>query len=110
MASGLVAVFTTVAIVVILLIESSAFFEHVSRVGFFPDRLWTPLFAGAHYGMLPLVAGARTATMVALVGAVPLGTIVANYLSGFAPCRVRETVKPILELLGAVPTVVYGYF
>jgi len=110
MAAGLVAVFTTLAIVAILLIESSAFFEHVSLVDFFTDTLWTPLFADAHYGILPLVAGTLTTTMVALIVAVPLGTIIAIYLSEFAPHHVRETVKPILELLGAVPTVVYGYF
>lgn len=109
-ASGLVAVFITLAIVAILLIESSAFFEHVSLVEFLTDTQWTPLFADAHYGILPLVAGTLTTTMVALLVAVPLGTMIAIYLSEFAPFRVRETVKPILELLGAVPTVVYGYF
>jgi phosphate transport system permease protein len=110
LAAGLVAVFTTLAIVTILLYESSAFFEHVSIVEFLTDTLWTPLFADAHYGILPLVAGTLTTTMVALVVAVPLGTIIAIYLSEMAPHHIRETVKPILELLGAVPTVVYGYF
>lgn len=110
LAAGLVAVFTTLAIVTILLYESSAFFEHVSIFEFLTDTLWTPLFADAHYGILPLVAGTLTTTMVALVVAVPLGTIIAIYLSEMAPHHVRETVKPILELLGAVPTVVYGYF
>ena len=110
LAAGLVAVFTTVAIVVILVRESSAFFEHVSLKDFLTDTMWTPLFADAHYGIMPLVAGTLTTTLVALVVAVPLGTTIAIYLSEFAPSHVRETVKPILELLGAVPTVVYGYF
>lgn len=110
LAAGLVAVFTTVAIVVILLTESSAFFEHVSLKEFFTDTLWTPLFADAHYGIAPLVAGTLTTTLVALAVAIPLGTIIAIYLSEFAPSQVRETVKPILELIGAVPTVVFGYF
>ncbi|HEY4369963.1 MAG TPA: phosphate ABC transporter permease subunit PstC [Steroidobacteraceae bacterium] len=110
LAAGLVAVFTTVAIVVILLMESSAFFEHVSLREFFTDTMWTPLFADAHYGIMPLVAGTLTTTMVALIVAVPLGTTIAIYLSEFAPTHVRESVKPVLELLGAVPTVVYGYF
>ncbi|MDY6947432.1 MAG: phosphate ABC transporter permease subunit PstC [Pseudomonadota bacterium] len=110
LASGLVAVFTTLAIVVILLRESAAFFEHVSLKEFLTDTMWTPLFADAHYGILPLVAGTLTTTMVALLVAVPVGTIIAIYLSEFASHRLRETVKPILELLGAVPTVVYGYF
>jgi phosphate transport system permease protein len=108
--SGLVAVFTTLAIVVILVRESAAFFDHVTFKEFLTDTMWTPLFADAHYGILPLVAGTLTTTMVALVVAVPVGTIIAIYLSEFASYRLRETVKPILELLGAVPTVVYGYF
>jgi phosphate transport system permease protein len=108
--AGLVAVFTTLAIVVILVRESSAFFEHVSLKDFFTDTLWTPLFADAHYGIAPLVAGTLTTTLVALVVAVPLGTTIAIYLSEFAPSQVRESVKPVLELLGAVPTVVFGYF
>lgn len=110
LAAGLVAVFTTLAIVAILLIESAAFFEHVSIAEFLTDTMWTPLFADAHYGILPLVAGTLTTTIVALLVAVPVGTIIAIYLSEFASHRLRETVKPILELLGAVPTVVYGYF
>ena len=110
LAAGLVAVFTTLAIVAILLYESSTFFEHVSLKEFLTDTMWTPLFADAHYGILPLVAGTLTTTMVALLVAVPLGTTIAIYLSEFAAHHVRETVKPILELLGAVPTVVYGYF
>ncbi|HEY6643963.1 MAG TPA: phosphate ABC transporter permease subunit PstC [Povalibacter sp.] len=110
LAAGLVAVFTTLAIVAILVYESSAFFEHVTIKEFLTDTMWTPLFADAHYGIMPLVAGTLTTTMVALLVAVPLGTTIAIYLSEFAPYQVRETVKPILELLGAVPTVVYGYF
>jgi phosphate transport system permease protein len=110
LASGLVAVFTTLAIVVILVTESAAFFEHVSIKDFLTDTMWTPLFADAHYGILPLVAGTLTTTLVALTVAVPVGTIIAIYLSEFASHRLRETVKPVLELLGAVPTVVYGYF
>jgi phosphate transport system permease protein len=110
LAAGLVAVFTTLAIVAILLYESSTFFEHVSIREFLTDTMWTPLFADARYGILPLVAGTLTTTIVALLVAVPLGTLIAIYLSEFASHRVRETVKPILELLGAVPTVVYGYF
>jgi phosphate transport system permease protein len=110
LAAGLVAVFTTVAIVFILVYESSFFFENVSIKDFLTDTMWTPLFADARYGIAPLVAGTLTVTGVGLLVAIPLGTIIAIYLSEFAPHRVRETVKPVLELLGAVPTVVYGYF
>jgi len=108
--AGLVAVFTTVAIVFVLFYESSFFFEHVSIKDFLTDTMWTPLFADARYGILPLVSGTLTVTGVAVLVAIPVGTIIAIYLSEFAPHKLRETVKPILELLGAVPTVVYGYF
>jgi phosphate transport system permease protein len=110
LAAALVAVFTTVAIVFILIYESSYFFDKVSIKDFLTDTMWTPLFADARYGIMPLVAGTLTVTFVSLMVAIPLGTIIAIYLSEFAPHRTRETVKPILELLGAVPTVVYGYF
>jgi phosphate transport system permease protein len=110
LAAALVAVFTTLAIVFILVYESAAFFEHVSIKDFLTDTQWTPLFDDAHYGILPLVSGTLTVTFVALLVAIPLGTIIAIYLSEFATHRMRETVKPVLELLGAVPTVVYGYF
>jgi phosphate transport system permease protein len=110
LACALVAVFTTAAIVIILVGESSFFFEHVSIKDFLTDPMWTPLFADAHYGIMPLVSGTLTVTFVALLVAIPLGTIIAIYLSEFSTHRTRETVKPVLELLGAVPTVVYGYF
>jgi phosphate transport system permease protein len=110
LSSALIAVFTTVAIVLILLVESAGFFRHVSIVEFLTGTMWTPLFADARYGILPLVSGTLTVTAVALVVAIPLGTLIAIYLSEFASHKLRETVKPILELLGAVPTVVYGYF
>ncbi|MDP1708786.1 MAG: phosphate ABC transporter permease subunit PstC [Gammaproteobacteria bacterium] len=104
------AVAVTIAIVVILVYESLGFFEHVSIVEFLTDTQWTPLFSIKHFGVLPLVAGTLVTAAVALAIAVPIGTITAIYLSEFAPHRVRETVKPFLELLEGVPTVVYGYF
>lgn len=108
--AGLVAVFTTLAIVFVLVMESLPFFEHVPLVDFLTDTMWTPLFAEARYGIMPLVAGTLVTTFVALAVAIPAGTIIAIYLSEFAPYKLRETIKPALELLGAVPTVVYGYF
>ena len=104
------AVAVTIAIVVILVYESLAFFRHVSIVEFLTDTQWTPLFSDKHFGVLPLVAGTLVVAAVALVIAIPLGTIIAIYLSEFAPHRVREIVKPFLEMLEGVPTVVYGYF
>jgi phosphate transport system permease protein len=108
--AALSAVATTTAIVVILLYEAAGFFEHVSLVEFFTNTQWTPMFVNPQYGILPLLAGTLVTTGVALMVAVPVGTIVAIYLSEFAPHVVRETVKPFLELLEGVPTVVYGYF
>src|ERR1041384_8715191 len=87
--AGLVAVFTTLAIVAILLYESSAFFAHVSIVEFLTDTMWTPLFADAHYGILPLVSGTLTTTIVALIVAGPGRTIIAAALSEFASHPVR---------------------
>src|SRR5687767_3029785 len=110
LAAALVAVFTTLAIVVVLVRESLPFFEHVALREFLTDTMWTPLFADARYGIMPLVAGTLVTTFVALAVAIPAGTLIAIYLSEFAPFKVRETIKPCLELLGAVPTVVYGYF
>ncbi len=107
---GLVAVFTTVSITVILVYESIAFFDVVSVWDFLTGTVWTPLFADAHFGILPLVAGTVTVTSIALLVSVPMGTIIAIYLSEFAGHRVREVVKPALELIQAVPTIVFGYF
>jgi phosphate transport system permease protein len=100
----------TVGIVAILLYESATFFSHVSVREFLTDTTWSPLFADPHYGILPLVCGTFVTTGVALFVALPIGTTVAIYLSEYAPAMVREVLKPILELLSAVPTVVYGYF
>jgi phosphate transport system permease protein len=100
----------TCGIVFILVRESVPFFAHVSIIEFFTERLWTPLFENPKYGILPLLAGTLTTTAIALCVAMPVGTIIALWLSEFASHRVRETIKPILEMLSAVPTVVFGYF
>jgi phosphate transport system permease protein len=100
----------TAGIVGVLLVESYGFFKDVSIVSFLTDRQWTPLFSDPHYGIISLLSGTVVVTLVALALAVPVGTVTAVYLSEYAPHRLRETVKPILELLSAMPTVVYGYF
>lgn len=110
MLAALSAVATTFAIVTILLTESFGFFKSVSIVEFFTATEWTPLFEDAHYGIMPLLAGTLTTSLVALAVAVPIGTISAIYLSEFASHKTREIIKPILELLVGVPTVVFGYF
>ena len=110
MLAALSAVATTFAIIGILLYESFGFFQHVTFKQFFTDSQWTPLFEEPHFGILPLIAGTLTTSFVALCVAIPLGTIGAIYLSEFASHKTRETIKPILELLVGVPTVVFGYF
>lgn len=100
----------TLGIVSTLVGEAVPFFQQVSLLEFLTDTMWTPLFAPARFGILPLVAGTLVTTAVALAVALPVGTLAAIYLSEYASRRVREVVKPILELLSAVPTVVYGYF
>ena len=110
MCSALAATFITLGIVYILVTEASGFFKDVSIIEFLTSRQWSPLFEDAHYGILPLIAGTLTTSFVALSIAIPIGTIAAIYLSEFASHKTRETVKPILELLVGVPTVVFGYF
>ena len=108
--AALVSVFTTVGIVYILVKESVVFFTEVPIIKFLTDTQWTPLFDDAHFGIMVLLSGTLTSSAVALVIAIPMGTVIAIYLSEFAPFRVRELAKPFLELLGGVPTIVYGYF
>lgn len=103
-------IFITVGLVAVLVYESSGFFAHVSLWDFLTDNQWTPLFEDAHYGILSLVCGTLVTTIVALALALPVGTIAAIFLSEYAPYKTREILKPALELLSAIPTVVYGYF
>jgi len=105
-----VAIAVVAGILFVVLTESAKFFGQVSIADFLTDTRWTPLFQDAHYGIMPLLSGTFMSTLVALAVAVPLGLLVAVYLSEFADARARETIKPILELLAGVPTVVYGYF
>lgn len=108
--AALSSVAITVGIVGVLVYESALFFKHVSIIEFLTDTRWTVLFANPRYGIMPLVAGTTVTSVVALLVALPLGTVVAIFLSEYADLRVREMVKPALELLSAVPTVVFGYF
>lgn len=110
LASTLVAVATTLGIVFVLLRESLVFFRQVPLWDFLTDTQWTPLFADAHFGIMVLLSGTLTSSLIALLIAIPMGTILAIYLSEFASSRVRETAKPILELLAGIPTIVFGYF
>jgi phosphate transport system permease protein len=100
----------TLGIVWVLLYESWHFFANVSIIDFLTDTQWTVLFENPHYGIMPLVTGTLVTSGIALLVALPLGTTIAIYLSEYASAQVREILKPILELLSAVPTVVFGYF
>lgn len=109
-AAAAAAVGVVVGIVYVVVSESAKFFAQVSVIEFLTSTTWTPLFDNPQYGIAPLLTGTFMSTLVALAVAVPLGLLVAIYLSEFASTRTRETIKPTLELLAAVPTVVYGYF
>ncbi|HEY5599294.1 MAG TPA: phosphate ABC transporter permease subunit PstC [Candidatus Manganitrophaceae bacterium] len=108
--SALLSVFITLGIIGVLLFETLSFFGEVSIIDFLTDTEWTPLFSEKHFGVLPLFAGTFLTTFIAMAVALPIGLISAIYLSEYSSDRVRTTVKPFLEILAAVPTVVYGYF
>jgi phosphate transport system permease protein len=107
---GSIGVLTTVGIVYVLFSESFDFFTKVSLFDFFTDKQWTPLFAEKHFGILPLISGTLLTTFIAIIVALPIGLSIAIYLNEYAPKKFRLFIKPILEILGAIPTVVYGYF
>jgi phosphate transport system permease protein len=107
---GAVSIVTTLGIVFVLLFETAAFFREVSFVEFFTDTQWTPLFADKHFGILPLVCGTALTAGIAIIVALPIGLVSAVYLSEYAGERLRRVVKPVLEVLAGIPTVVYGYF
>jgi phosphate transport system permease protein len=101
---------TTVGIIAVLAIETLAFFREVPVAEFLTGTEWTPLFATKRFGVLPLVLGTLLVSAIAMVVAVPTGLLSAIYLSEYAPDRLRRVVKPVLEILAGVPTVVYGFF
>lgn len=108
--SGAFSVMTTIGIVVVLVWESVGFFRRVPVLDFLTGTVWTPLFEPQRFGVLPLVVGSVLVAVIASLIAVPLGLGSAIYLSEYAPRRARDAIKPILEVLAGVPTVVYGYF
>lgn len=109
-AAAAMSVLVTAGIVYVLVTESAKFFRHVPIFDFLTDTQWTPMFEDAHFGVMTLVSATLTVAGIALAVAVPCGLALAIYLSEYARPRVRETVKPFLELLEGVPTVVYGFF
>ena len=107
---GSLSIFVTIGILLVLAFETFQFFQTVSPLEFLFGTTWTPLFFDQQFGVLPLVAGTALVSTVAMLVAVPAGLLTAIYLSEYAPTSVRRVVKPILEVLSGVPTVVYGYF
>lgn len=105
-----VSILTTIGIVFSLLFETIAFFSEVSIIEFLTETEWTPLFSIKKYGIWPLLSATLLTSAIALLVAVPLGLVAAIFLSEFASDNVRRTIKPLLEILAGIPTVVYGYF
>lgn len=103
-------ILTTAGIVAVLIFETVEFLRVVPVTEFLFGIRWAPLFAPQSFGVLPLVAGTLLVAVIAMLVAVPLGLLVAIYLSEYATARVRTVVKPVLEILAGIPTVVYGYF
>jgi phosphate transport system permease protein len=109
LACAFVSILTTVGIVVVLLVEAAQFFREVSIVEFLTDTKWTPLFRPQHFGILPLFCGTMLVSIGAIIVALPIGLGTAIYLSEYATNPVREVVKPILEILAGIPSVVFGF-
>ena len=107
---SLLSVFTTLGIILVLSFETFEFFKEVPILKFLTDTQWTPLFVKKHFGILPLLSGTFLTSLIAVCVAIPIGLISAIYLSEYASLKIRNSVKPCLEILAAIPTIVYGYF
>lgn len=110
MACSFVTILTTLGIIFVLVLDSYKFFSEVPIGDFLTDTQWTPLFSEKHFGILPLLTGTLLTTTIAILVAVPLGLTIAVYLNEYAHPRFTSIVKPVLEILAAIPTVVYGFF
>ncbi|WP_417310763.1 phosphate ABC transporter permease subunit PstC [Devosia sp.] len=114
LASSAVAILTTLGIVASLLTEALRFFTYVSPIDFFFGTVWNPIFSTeggrGEYGLLPLLWGTIMVSVIAMLVAVPVGLMTAIYLNQYAPRRVRAVVKPVIEILAGIPTIVYGFF
>ena len=107
---AMITILTTGGILYVLASEAFLFFSEVSIVEFLTDTQWTPLFADKHFGILPLLSGTVLTSFIAIAVALPIGLSIAVYLNEYAHPNFKLTLKPILEILAAVPTVVYGFF
>lgn len=107
---SLVSVLTTIGIILVLSLDTFEFFKEVSFIDFLTDTQWTPLFQDKHFGIMPLLSGTLLTTTIAILVAVPVGITIAVFLNEYASKKFTAWVKPMLEVLAAVPTVVYGFF
>ena len=107
---ALASILTTIGIVLVLIFETFSFFEEVPILEFLTGTTWAPMYQPQHFGVLPLINGTLMIAVGAAVIAIPLGIASAVYLSEYSSPKVRQTVKPVLEILAGIPTVVYGYF
>ncbi|MEK6577320.1 MAG: phosphate ABC transporter permease subunit PstC, partial [Nitrospirota bacterium] len=107
---GILSILVTLGILLTLLFETASFFKEVSIIAFLTDLEWTPLFATKKFGILPLLLGTTLTSLIAMLVAIPLGLLSAIFLSEYTSDRVRRIIKPLLEVLAGIPTVVYGYF
>jgi phosphate transport system permease protein len=107
---ALISVATTVGIVLALFLPAIEFFQDVSIVDFLTGTEWAPLFEPALFGVVPLIVGTLSVTLWAILVAIPFGLGAAIYLSEYASDRMRKILKPLLEILAGIPTIVYGYF
>lgn len=107
---GSISILTTAGIIAVLVFETLAFFQEVPIIRFLTDTQWTPLFTEKHFGIMVLASATLMTSLVAVAVSLPIGLLSAIYLSEYAPVRVRQVLKPLLEILAGIPTVVYGYF
>jgi phosphate transport system permease protein len=110
MLCSMVSILTTIGIILVLSVDTLKFFKEVSFVDFLTDTQWTPLFEDKHFGIMPLLSGTLLTTTIAVLVAVPIGITVAVYLNEYASKKFTAVVKPILEILAVIPTIVYGFF
>lgn len=108
--AALLSIFTTLAIITVLVFETVNFFGEVSLIEFLTDTRWTPLFPSKHFGIWPLLVATLLIAVISMLVALPIGLASAIFLSEYAPDKVRRAIKPVLEILAGIPTVVYGYF
>ncbi|ALI98336.1 phosphate ABC transporter permease subunit PstC [Rufibacter tibetensis] len=108
--AAVITILITAGIIWVLLAGSIPFFQEVSVIEFLTEKEWTPLFAQKHFGILPLVAGTFLTTAIAIAVALPIGLTIAVYLNEYAPGSLKRSIKPLLEILATIPTVVYGFF